>query len=781
MALSFSHGGVSLRFGSSLSVLDAHCAEQLVDLGPERAGAVFEDAPIPALGPGRVETQVFRGGDLELRRELFRPADPAWLAVRLIVTHRGQAPIELEAMDPLRLGPGDIDLAGTPGAELRVMRQPRYKNDIPSVLRLGDTAPRAVDAFVGSAEAGGTHDTRLEALPTVVHSAEATVLFDAQRALLFGFAPVYTHLVATAIEMTPGRDRIHSIVCRCHCDGQVLAPGSTVVGPWLLLHVTDDASTALAAYANVVASVQTGRGRRPHPPSVWCSWYYYGRGFTVAEARREIQAIVRRRLPVEVFQIDDAWEANWGDQAPLHTWGEIATLAGEIRSAGMEPGIWTAPLLAEPHSVLAMHRRDLLLRDRKGALLRFNMNDMNNYVLDPSHPEVLALLEARYRHLTLTWGYTYHKIDFCRAPVIVDRHPRLHNPSMNRAQALRGALEAIRRGIGENSYLDVCGGIYGVALGIADAQRSGSDVHGSWPRPGAGAEEDGIAPVAIKQNILRNWMSRLWDTDADALMVRRRTIAHRDEWLSLGRLSDDQALTATLNQFLGGGMVCVCEAVDEIEADRLALWRHIIPSLGCPGVPQDAEGRHRYPSLCASDIRPRAAALGSWRVLSLVNWFPEPRDRHLRLDARAIGGGIAPGTPLLVSAFRAGWTRVLRAGEELVLPQQPPFACELLRIQRPGCLPTVTATDGHFSMGGSELTAWDVTPDGDVLAGIEWPWAVPLHVRVAWPSAGAELHLQTITIDPHTCGTMRFQRPGSRSLRNECLAWTLVAQQQEGE
>jgi hypothetical protein len=758
MELHFSHRGVSLRFRSGLSVYH-DAGEKDVDLVPGGGAAAGDVQAPPALGPGLLEINTFRSGDLDVRREVYRAADPAWMAIRLIVTNRGPVAVELEALDPLRVSTGNIDMAGTPGSELRIMRQPRYKNDMPSVLRIGDTAPRAVDAFVGTREAGGTPDLRLEALPTTVHSSEATVLFDEQRALLFGFAPVHTHLVSTAIEMTPERDRIQGVTCRCHCDGQNLVPGASAVGPWLLLHVADNTATALAAYAEVLAGVQPTRSRRRHPPAVWCSWYYYGRGFTPAEARREIQAIARRRLPVEVFQIDDAWEANWGDHVPLHNWGEIATLAGEIRAAGMVPGIWTAPLLAEPHSVFAMHRRDLLLRNRHGRLLRFDMNGMQNYILDPSHPDVLALLEQRYRHLTATWGYTYHKIDFCRAPVAVERHPRLHNPALNRAQALRGALEAIRRGIGENGYLDVCGGIYGCALGLADAQRSGSDVHGSWPRPEPGAEEDGIAPVAIKQNLLRNWMNHLWDTDADALMVRRRETAYRDEWLSLGRLTDEQALTATLNQFLAGGMVCVCEAVDEIDADRLMLWRHVMPSVGSPGIPLDADGCRRHPSLFASDVRPRASQLASWRVVSMINWFAEPRDRRLHLNARVVGPGIAAGTPLLVSAFRAAWTQVLRAGDELVLPQQPPYACELLRIQPLGAAPMLAATDGHFSMGGTEITAWEPTPAGEVLIGVEWPWDVPLQLKVAWPDHVAGLQMHAVSVPPKTRGTVHVARP----------------------
>lgn len=45
------------------------------------------------------------------------------------------------------------------------------------------------------------------------------------------------------------------------------------------------------------------------------------------------------------------------------------------------------------------------------------MNDTVYYVLDITNPKTWSYFTELYRKLTDDWGYTYHKLDFTRAPV----------------------------------------------------------------------------------------------------------------------------------------------------------------------------------------------------------------------------------------------------------------------------------------------------------------------------------------------------------------------------
>jgi alpha-galactosidase len=96
--------------------------------------------------------------------------------------------------------------------------------------------------------------------------------------------------------------------------------------------------------------------------------------------------------------------------------------------------------------------------------------------------------------------------------VFLEGDYQFFNPHINRLEAYRMGLEAIRRGVGDDAYISVCGGHFGGSIGIADSQRSGSDVVSFW---------DPNEIPKYRQNMLRTWMNRLWHVDPDAMMVRR--------------------------------------------------------------------------------------------------------------------------------------------------------------------------------------------------------------------------------------------------------------------
>ena len=84
-----------------------------------------------------------------------------------------------------------------------------------------------------------------------------------------------------------------------------------------------------------------------------------------------------------------------------------------------------------------------------------------------------------------------------------------------------------------------------------------------------------------------------YGVDPDAMMVRRRAqpiSATRHGRLSLGLWTDDEARTITVNQYVGGGLVCFSDKFLELDADRAALYRHVIPSVNAPATPVELLG-----------------------------------------------------------------------------------------------------------------------------------------------------------------------------------------------
>jgi len=734
--LRINHAAVSIDASSSVDIL------RLPDGSAEKWVASFA-APadtvgdIPGLGAGTLSCAEAVMDGLRLVREVFRPdGDGDVCAVRVRLANTGHGPIAVHGLVPLAIGEDGLRLGDTPVSDWRFMRQPRKKNDMPAVVRLGDTTPRVWDAFVGTPETGGAPRTDASTPPTTLVSSEATVIATNDHAVLFGVFPLHKQLVRMRMAISADRQRLEAFEVCCECDGQLLPPGAEVASQWVLVRVGRDPFAALDAYADVLLQTYPDaaerKNRRATPPTVWCSWYYYGASFSQNDAEENLQFLRDHPLPVDVFQIDDCWARHWGDWSAGDRWPGVAEFAARIATAGYRPGIWTCPFLAENQSTLRNSHPEWLLRDNRGEPIVFPMNGMKSVVLDPTHPEVLDFLEALFRRLTHEWGYTYHKIDFTRA--VADPDAVFRDQSMNRAQAYRTGLEAIRRGIGADGYLDVCGGLYGPSLGIADAQRSGSDVRSTWPSPPSGEERDGYGPFTIKQNVLRGWMNRLWDNDPDALMVRRRSEAFRDMNMSLGDLTDEEALTCALNQYLAGGLVCLTERFTEVEPDRLYLLRHCSPSVARATIPRDAFDDVRFPSVLDTAVEPWAAGLEPWHALSLVNWHGVQRPASVTIGRTTLGEFADSADAFRITSFRTGETRIVDRDGVYDAGSLPAHGCDVLKVQP--CRadrPQLLWTNGHFSMGGREVRTWTFA-GASLHIGVDWHWPVPLKLCIAPPA-----------------------------------------------
>jgi hypothetical protein len=669
--------------------------------------------------------------------------DGALSAVRVGLINRSGQDLELEQLLPVIVGTGDLSLGHVPVSEWVLLRQPRMKNDLPACVRLGSTGEEVWDAVRGTPETGGAPRPADPAAPPPGRfvCSELAVLgtgvaAQERGAVALGFAPITDYLTRIDVTLSDDRCALQSLRMACEGDRQVIAPGGQVWSQWAVLVFAETMEEAIARYTAVLKTHSPCRATASErAPAVWCSWYYYGDGFSQEELAHNLDWLEEHPLPVDAVQIDECWDLRWGEWFPNARWPDLGGTATRIRALGYQPGIWTCGFLTEPRAHARYHQPGWLLRDRQGEPIRFRMNSMENYVLDPTHPEVQAFLEETYRRLTEQYGYTYHKVDFTRAVA----HPEavFHDRTANRAQAYRMGLGAIRRGIGEEAYLNICGGLYGPSLGVVDAQRTGSDTKGTWPAHPDGDPGKPFGPFTIKQNTLRFWMNELWHNDPDAAMIRRRAVPYRDEKLSIGTMNDVEAETTVLNQYLTGGIVCFTENLREIDADRLLLYRRCIPGIGRAAVPRDLQYGGRFPALFDSAVRPRAPQLEPWHTVSVVNWCGVPSSFRFRLSEVLTGPYLELAEQFLVSAYSGKWHRLVPPSGEVAIDDVPPHGCEVVKVQpyRPG-EPHLLRTDGHFSMGGVEVTKWQVGGKRLCIEG-QWGWPCSLVLEVLLPDGEA--------------------------------------------
>jgi alpha-galactosidase len=360
--------------------------------------------------------------------------------------------------------------------------------------------------------AKGTHLSRPPGAGEVIAGDQFLLTSDG----IAGFLDAHHHLgtVEAALD---------GIAVRAMFDGVPLAGGGErELDPiWL---ADGDAGTRYSDFASLWGL--TARARmNARAPLGWCSWYQYFANVTPADVRANLEAIAGRGF--EVVQIDDGYQRAIGDwRSTCDAWAEgLDGIIHEIRHAGLQAGIWTAPFLAVSESdVLQAHPDWTSTHAPTGypSKAAYNPGNWGGWALalDTTRPDVLDHLRETYAALTAQ-GFDYHKIDFCYAAALPAQR---HDPTKTRAESLRLGLDAVRDGIGEESFLLGCGCPFGPAVGVVDAMRVSADVAPVWAPDNhwPGLIETAPAAVnAIAASVLRAPMHRrLFINDPDCLLLR---------------------------------------------------------------------------------------------------------------------------------------------------------------------------------------------------------------------------------------------------------------------
>ncbi len=309
---------------------------------------------------------------------------------KLSVTNRGRRPAYIDRLDMMSAGfiylPNSISVPSMTGyrsfyrgvrGAVRPAPEPGdlafFSNGWQSWSYTGVYGPRDIYRATRlgllrlPTENSGTPHTRR---PGLLASDMFGVLGDRKHrtAILAGFLSQKQHFGSLEVLMD---DLSPALRLWANADGARLDPGSTMETDWACLHFLHlDTSDPLGPYLDAVAR-ENHRTPRPSSPTGWCSWYQFSSADyqgTISpkalEENLEAMSGLRDRLPLDVFQIDDGFQAQVGDwfsYKPDFSSG-VAPLATEIRGAGFTPGLWLAPFIVHPKSRLARDHPDWLLR-----------------------------------------------------------------------------------------------------------------------------------------------------------------------------------------------------------------------------------------------------------------------------------------------------------------------------------------------------------------------------------------------------------------------------------
>ncbi|MBN1674914.1 MAG: alpha-galactosidase [Kiritimatiellae bacterium] len=742
-----------------------------------RAPALAGEEPVtPAFGEsssrnatvgglsGTAECAVSREQGLEFARELFRSGDGMWVGVRLSLKNLRQTAVRLTSLTPLQTrAAADICVADAAFADWRVLRMSRQKNDVPGTYRpavvdddfiFSAFASGGLPAGMGIPESGG-EDPEQEQPLTVVSEPLIAIRNDARRALpglFIGMLGQHEHLTGIGLTSSADRREFGDLTVICEFDDALVPPGAERTTHWLLLCEVADERAKLDEFAELLAVEFGVASVKKTRPTLYCSWYFYGTDFRHEDLTENLRVLAEKPVPIDAFLIDGGWMDCHGSWEPLQELfpDGLKPVADQIRAAGYAPGLWTAPFIVHDDAPIVKEHPELLAKDRQGAYRTYAHGGRTAYVVDPSSPYAEPYYNAMYGKIR-DWGFRYHKLDFLRAIITTD-DIRFHDPSLNRAQAYRLALTLVRRAMGADAYMLACGGLFEASIGIPDGMRSGSDVKGYWYTP----RKKGVAPniwnrmthtTRIRQNVFRNYLNRFWHSDPDALMVRRREEPFRGnephQHLSAGRFTDEQAFTTTVNQYLAGGLVCISERFAELDDDRRALLRHVIPPFGPPARILDIE-RRDCPSRFLTEIRPRCSALGGWWTYTLCNWERGASGRTIEFADIGLPDSV---DRLAVFEFRSQSFVGILTRTDIHALKLPPGATRVFRLAPwNGRDPVILGTDLHLSGGGCELE--DVRISANEITGeVSTPWDWPVVVTAAFPH-GDGARVASVSVPP---------------------------------
>lgn len=672
---------------------------------------VWKDAPgRDAHGTGRHSLFYWTGADARLGLTVVMYDELPFLLLRLTLSHRDQASWTVESLMPVTAGErpgGGLQLPGDRG--LACLRNgwaswsPAGRAACGEDSLDGQFTRHARTAFLNAQTPPGTRTRLWSESFTVLAATEDGA--PRGTGLVAGFVSLGDQFGAVGVEAPVAPKGAPAPVAAlelvAQCDDVDLPPDTSLASEWAYLQWVDvtqpdaavDYVQAVARQMDVRVPVRGPVGWAHEPAQ-------YG-ALQEADVLAALDAAVRGRdtLPIELVQVGSGYAELPGDWMQVNSTKfphGMAWLAEQIRAQGCTPGVWLAPFVAHPDSLVAADHPDWLLHDSGGRPVVAGMlGGANVFALDTSHPGVLEWLGTLIHRVRRDWGFPCIELDYLYAAALPGRR---HDASLTRAQALRHALLHIRETAGPDTFLRASGCPLGPAIGLVNAMRIGPDGAPAWyARGGRWAAAFKPGPVmpgarnAIRNALVRGVLHRRWWlNDPDALLLR-------EAGEEPGALTEAEARSLASVAGLSGGLRVFGDDLAGLSPARRALAAVLLPDVPQFATALDVLERELPERYVLHMERPH----GRWIVAGVFNWEDSPRDIRVRLcDLRYGASG-----PWHVYDF---WTRQYHrlTADEWLLPQVPAHGVHLLGIRPllPG--PHLVATSFHFSQGG-EVTGWE--------------------------------------------------------------------------
>jgi hypothetical protein len=288
----------------------------------------------------------------------------------------------------------------------------------------------------------------------------------------------------------------------------------------------------------------------PEPVVGWCSWFAYFTDISEENIKKTADVLSEILSPYgyEYLQIDDGYQRAEG--LPEH-WlqpnqkfpGGLKHLAEYIKSKGLKPGIWTN--VSFDQEEFAEKNKEFFLLDESGQVAHGNWINIS---VDGSNIKAVdQIIRPVYRGLK-QMGWEYYKVDALRHLRYegYNSYPEhFRKKDVERVDAYRNLVLAIREEIGKEQFMLGCWGIRPELIGIIDGCRIGTD----------GYSFAGLSQYNSFNNVI-------WRNDPDHI-----------------ELSPEEAYQSTMVTSLTGSLFLLTDKPEVYRADIVEPAKRAVPVL----------------------------------------------------------------------------------------------------------------------------------------------------------------------------------------------------------
>ena len=317
----------------------------------------------------------------------------------------------------------------------------------------------------------------------------------------------------------------------------------------------------------------------PEIPTGWCSWLVYGPNITAKNIYDNLDAIKENNLDLKYIQIDDGYQAYWGDWFDFTDKfeGGVKQVCLDIKAKGFEPAIWVAPFVAEKDSKLFKNHPDWFVKDENGKPLCSADKTFGGwrcapwYILDTTHPEALDYIKTVFSTMRNEWQIKYFKLD----AIVWESMPfgvRYDN-TKTCVEAFKMGMKAIHEATNGDSFILGGNSPMWPSIGMVHGMRVTND----------NARNFWLFTQLAKECFHRNWQhNNFWINDPDTVLLQNRLVTivgpdGKETTVKQDSITNDEFAVNAAYTMASGGMVLSGDDVSGLREENIELLRRLLP------------------------------------------------------------------------------------------------------------------------------------------------------------------------------------------------------------